>query len=118
MTRVVKTRGKVCEEILQVIQDIRSVGMAKCLFKQPKHGCWNIGRGDSEYFHRFACKHPIGCCSLAGLSIGGVTTVLMIRSKYHKKLSKVTKLVDIVTSAIAVFETSMSKALSNGEIAE
>ena len=31
---------------------------------------------------------------------------------------KGTKLVDIVTSAIAVFETSISKALNNGEIDE
>ena len=60
----------------------------------------------------------LGVVSLAGVSISGVATVLMIRSKYQKKLPKVTKLVDIVTSAIAVFETSMSKALSNGEIAE
>ena len=35
-----------------------------------------------------------------------------------KELSKVTKLVDIVTLAIAVFETSMSKALNNGETNE
>ena len=33
-------------------------------------------------------------------------------------LSKVTKLYDIVTSVIAVFETSLSKALSNGKIDE
>ena len=38
--------------------------------------------------------------------------------KYQKKLTKVMNLVDIVTSAIAVFETSMSKVLNNGEIDE
>ena len=31
---------------------------------------------------------------------------------------KVTKLTDIITPAIAVFETSLSKALSNGKIDE
>ena len=41
---------------------------------------------------------------------------LVLTSKYQKKLTKVTKLVDILTSAIAVFETSLSKALNNGEI--
>ena len=54
--------------------------------------------------------------SLAGLSVSGMATV--ITSKYQKKLAKVTKLVDIVTSAISVFETSLSKALNNGEIDE
>ena len=39
-------------------------------------------------------------------------------SKYQKKLIEVTKLVDIVTSAIFVFETSLSMALNNGEIDE
>ena len=53
---------------------------------------------------------------MAGASVSGVTTALT--SKYQKKLVKVTKLVNIVTSAIAVFETSVSKGLDNGEIDE
>ena len=59
---------------------------------------------------------PLGAISLAGESVGGVTTALT--KKYQKKLTKVTKLTDIVTSAIAVFETSLSKALGNGKIDE
>ena len=59
---------------------------------------------------------PLGVISLAGASVSGITTVLT--KKYQKRLSKVTKLTDIVTSAIAVFEMSLSKALSNGEIDE
>ena len=59
---------------------------------------------------------PLGAISLAGASASGVATALT--SKYQKKLSKVTKLVDIVTSAIAVFEVSLSKALDNVEINE
>ena len=57
---------------------------------------------------------PLSAVSLAGASVNGVAKVLI--SKYSKKLTKVTKLVDIVTSAIAVFETNISKALNNGEI--
>ena len=49
----------------------------------------------------------LGTVSLAGASVSGVTTTLT--SKHHKKLTKVTKLVDIVTLAIAVSETSVSK---------
>ena len=54
--------------------------------------------------------------SLAGTSDSRLATVLT--SKYQKKLTKVMKLVDIVTSAIAVFETSIPKTLSNSEIDE
>ena len=59
---------------------------------------------------------PLGAISLVGASVSGVTAALTY--KYQKKLSKVTKLTDIVTSAKAVFETSVSKALNNGEIEE
>ena len=41
-----------------------------------------------------------------------------LTSKYQKKLTKVMKLVDIVTSRTAVFETSVSEALNNGETDE
>ena len=57
---------------------------------------------------------PLGAVSLARASISGAFTVLT--RKYQNKLTKVTKLVDIVTSAISVFETSLSKALNNNEI--
>ena len=57
---------------------------------------------------------PLGAVSLAGVSAGGVTTALT--SKYQKKLSKVTTLVDIGTSAISVFEMRLSKGLNNGKI--
>ena len=55
----------------------------------------------------------LGAVPLAGASVSGVTTALT--SRYEKKLVKVTKLVDIVTSALSVSETSLSKALNNGE---
>ena len=59
---------------------------------------------------------PLCAVSLVGASLIGVTTVLT--KKYQKKLTKVTKLTDMVTPAIAVFETSLSKALRNGKIDE
>ena len=59
---------------------------------------------------------PLGVASLTGVIASGIISALT--KKYQRKLSKVMKLVDIVTSAIAVFETSLSKALSNGKIDE
>ena len=59
---------------------------------------------------------PLGAISLTGASVSCVATVLT--KKYQKKLTKVTKLVDIVTSASAVFERSVSKALNNGKTDE
>ena len=46
---------------------------------------------------------PLGAISLARVSVSGVTTALT--KKLQKKLTKVTALTDIVTSAIAIFET-------------
>ena len=59
---------------------------------------------------------PFGTVALAGVSMSGVTTALT--SKYQRKLVKVTKLVDIVTSTIAVFEMGIPKAFNNSEIDE
>ena len=59
---------------------------------------------------------PLGTVSLAGAGISGVTMVLT--RKYQKKLSKVTKLTGIITSALAVFERVISKALKNSKIDE
>ena len=53
---------------------------------------------------------------LGGVSVSSIATALT--KKYQKKLVKVTKLTDIVTSALAVFETSVSKALRDGKIDE
>ena len=53
---------------------------------------------------------------LAGASVSGMAMVLT--KKYQKKLSKVTKLVDIVTSALAVYETSIFKVLNDGRVDE
>ena len=59
---------------------------------------------------------PSSAISLAGASVSDLTTVLT--KKYQKKLSKVMKLTDNITSAIAVFKRVLSKALKNGKIDE
>ena len=67
-------------------------------------------------FIGFPVRIPLGVISLAGASVGGVTTA--ITKKYQKKLAKVMKLTHILTSALAVFEMCLSKALHNGKIDE
>ena len=59
---------------------------------------------------------PLGTVSLVGASVSGVAMALT--KKYQKKLAKVTKLTDIITSALAMFEMSVSKALKNDKIDE
>ena len=48
---------------------------------------------------------PLGAVSLAGASVIGVA--LALTKKYQKKLTKVSKLVDIVTLALAVYKMSL-----------
>ena len=56
----------------------------------------------------------LGTISLAGVTVSGLAMALT--NKYQKKLSKIIKLADLVTSALAVFETSVSKPLNNHKI--
>ena len=56
----------------------------------------------------------LGAVSITGASLAGLTTALV--KKYQKKLTKVTRLVDIARSALAVFETSISEAIADGKI--
>ena len=67
-------------------------------------------------FIRFPVSIPLGAVSLAGASISSVATALT--KKYQKKLSKVAKLTDIITPALAVFERAVSKSLNDGKIDE
>lgn len=56
----------------------------------------------------------LGGVALAGSICSGITNVLI--KKYQNKTHKVVKLYDTVTSAIAVFKTSISRALLDGRI--
>ena len=55
------------------------------------------------------------------IGIGVISSNLWLGQElvvYQKKLSKVTKWTDIITPALAIFETCLSKALRNGKIDE
>ena len=58
----------------------------------------------------------LGAASLTGVIASGIISTLT--KKYQKKLKKVTKLIDIVTPALVVFERIISGALKNGIIDE
>ena len=58
----------------------------------------------------------MGAESLTGAIACGIISTLTKR--YQKKLKKVTKLIDIVTPALVVFERVISGALKNGVIDE
>ena len=59
---------------------------------------------------------PLGAASLTGAFASGIISAL--NKKYQKKLKKVTKLIDIITPALVVFERVVSVALKNGGIIE
>ena len=58
----------------------------------------------------------LGVASMTGAIASGI--ILVLAKKYQKKLKKVTKLIDIVTPALVVFERVISGALKNGIINE
>ena len=58
----------------------------------------------------------LGAASLTGAIASGIISTLT--KKYQKKLKKVTRLIDILTPALVVFERVVSGALKNGVINE
>ena len=58
----------------------------------------------------------LGAASLTGVIASGIISVLT--KMYQKKLTKVTKLIDIVMPALVVFERVISKSLKDGVIDE
>ena len=58
----------------------------------------------------------LGVASMTGAIASGIISVLT--KKYQKKLKKVTKLIDIITPALVVFERVISGALKDGIIDE
>ena len=67
-------------------------------------------------FIRLPVSAALGAASLTGAIASGIISTLT--KKYQKKLKKVTKLIDIVTPALVVFERVISGALKNGVIDE
>ena len=90
--------------------------MAKCSFKRLSVVTEISSVVTFSTFISLPVSIPLGATSLTGVIASGIISVLT--KKYEKKLSKVMKLADIVTSVIAVFEMSLSKALKNGKIGE
>ena len=58
----------------------------------------------------------LGAASLTGAIASGIISILT--KKYQKKLKKVTKLIDIITPTLVVFERVVSKSLKDGIIDE
>ena len=58
----------------------------------------------------------LAAASMTGAISSGIISVLT--KKYQKKLKKVTRLIDIVTPALVVFDRAVSGALKNGLIDE
>ena len=65
-------------------------------------------------FIRIPVSAALGAASMTGAIASGIISVLA--KKYQKKLKKVTRLIDIVTPALVVFERVTSGALKNGII--
>ena len=58
----------------------------------------------------------LGAASMTGAIASGI--ILVLAKKYQKKRKKVTKLIDIVTPVLVVFERVISGALKDGVIDE
>ena len=58
----------------------------------------------------------LGAASLTGVISSGI--ISMLTKKYQKKLKKVTKLIDIITPALVIFERVVSKSLKDAVIDE
>ena len=58
----------------------------------------------------------LGAATMTRVIASGI--ILVLAKKYQKKLKKVTRLIDIVTAALVVFERVISGALKNGVIDE
>ena len=67
-------------------------------------------------FIRIPVSTVLGAASMTGAITGGI--ILLLTKKYQQKLKKVTKLIDIITPALVVFERVVSGALKDGVIDE
>ena len=67
-------------------------------------------------FIRIPVRAALGAASMTEAIASGIISVLT--KKYQQKLKKVTRLIDIITPALVVFERIVSGALKNGVINE
>ena len=66
--------------------------------------------------HSSGFSTALGAASMTGAIASGIISVLT--KKYQQKLKKVTKLIDIITPALVVFERVVSGSLRDGVIEE
>ena len=91
--------------------------MVKCLLKRNKHSHWNIWNvATFATFVGIPVSISLGAASMTGAIASGIISVLS--KKYQKKLKKVTRLIDIITPALVVFERVISSELKDGIIDE
>ena len=67
-------------------------------------------------FIRIPVSAALGAASMTGAIASGIISALT--KKYQQKLKKVTRLIDIITAALVVFERVVSGTLKNGVIDE
>ena len=67
-------------------------------------------------FIKIPVSAALGAASMTGAIASGI--ILVLTKRYQKKLKKVTKLIDIITPALVVFERVISGALKDGIIDE
>ena len=67
-------------------------------------------------FIRIPVSTALGAASMTGAIASGI--ILVLTKKYQEKLKKVTKLIDIITLALVVFERVVSGALKDNIINE
>ena len=65
-------------------------------------------------FIRILVSTALGAASMTGVIASGIISVPT--NKHQQKLKKVTKLIDIITPALVVFERVVSKSLKDGQI--
>ena len=90
--------------------------MAKCLLSRISIATGISNVATFATFIGIPVSISLGAASMTGAIVSGIISVLA--KKYQKKLKKVTKLIDIVTPALVVFERVISGALMDGIIDE
>ena len=86
------------------------------MFEWNKHAAGISSVATFATFIGLPVSIPLDVTSLTGVIASGIISVLT--EKYQQKLKKVTKLIDIITPALAVFERVVSGSLKDGVIKE
>ena len=116
MTRVVKIRGAIQQEIQKYTEILDRLTWLNACSSGISVAAGISSVATFSTFIGLPVSIPLGAASLTGVIASGIISALT--KKYQKKLSKVTKLTDIIIPALAIFERSLSKAMKDGKIDE